>query len=603
MSSERADGVLVALAVGDALGWPQEDRSQIVGGRAAREVEPAPTFRPWQRYGGTRFANYIDHVDAGTYSDDTQLALAVGRACLRGSDWWAWLTEVELPQWPIYQRGGGGAVLRASRAWAAGRPPWQIGTTAREHAQAESYFKAGGNGVAMRIAPHVLVAVSEGISWGHLARRVISDGLTTHAHPHAILGAVLHARALSRTLTTTGTLEYGTLLEDLLGDRTWTDFDVMHESADRLPAGWHHAADTLPTPHPRDEWNRAVRESLDSLTVADAALQRGPAADDRKTLEAIGCFDRSRSGAGTVAAIAAVYVASRSAVQPTSGLLRTAFLNGADTDTIASMTASLLGALHGTRWLGVLGQQVQDATYISNLARQLTRPLSRAEPAHGRISDSAMRRWTKDLHHLLIDRMPDGRRAEIVQITPLAAKNGAGGARVQLRSIDGQTFYVDKVSRSSSRADLEFEASPAFRSAQRGRRSNEPAMEFSDQPIRQPSAIVHVETRVANLHRSANFYEDLLGLRVGRSEGHFVLENGLRFVQFRSTATGGAPTRGLLVTIAHPDLDGLVRRARDHGNDAVWSERGDSLWLKDPDGNVVRVTTMPTDLRVDRLNP
>ena len=110
MSINRVDkvvGLLLGAAAGDALGWPQEDRSQIVGGRAAREVEPRPEFRAWERNAGTRFARYVEPIGAGEYSDDTQIMLAVARSCLRGANWSEWLRGVELPLWPVYQRGGG----------------------------------------------------------------------------------------------------------------------------------------------------------------------------------------------------------------------------------------------------------------------------------------------------------------------------------------------------------------------------------------------------------------------------------------------------------------------------------------------------------------
>ena len=128
---DRAAGAMLGAAVGDALGWPQEDRSQIVGGRQAREVEPRAQFRTWTRTAGSRFARYMDPVGAGEYSDDTQLMLATARSLLLRDQWLQRLRDVELPQWILYQRGGGGAVLRASRTWASGQEPWSVATSRR----------------------------------------------------------------------------------------------------------------------------------------------------------------------------------------------------------------------------------------------------------------------------------------------------------------------------------------------------------------------------------------------------------------------------------------------------------------------------------------
>lgn len=91
---------------------------------------------------------------AGEYSDDTQLLLAVARACLAGNQWLEHLRVVELPFWPTYQRGGGRAALTACRAWQDSSPPWAS-------TKAASYFAAGANGAAMRIAPHVLATATE----------------------------------------------------------------------------------------------------------------------------------------------------------------------------------------------------------------------------------------------------------------------------------------------------------------------------------------------------------------------------------------------------------------------------------------------------------
>src|SRR5262249_8652412 len=93
---------------------------------------------------------------------------------------------------------------------------------------------------------------------------------------------------------------------------------------------------------------------------------------DEQTLRELGCFDKRRNGAGTISAVAAIYLAARTATRPSAGLLRAAFLPKADTDTLASMTASLLGALHGPDWTDELNREVQDARYLHDLADRLS---------------------------------------------------------------------------------------------------------------------------------------------------------------------------------------------------------------------------------------
>lgn len=55
---------MLGAAAGDALGWPQEQRSGIVGGQRSRQVEPKFEFRSWTRWAGTQFSRYEDPVAA-----------------------------------------------------------------------------------------------------------------------------------------------------------------------------------------------------------------------------------------------------------------------------------------------------------------------------------------------------------------------------------------------------------------------------------------------------------------------------------------------------------------------------------------------------------
>src|ERR1700678_3437091 len=163
--ADRVRGMLTAAAVGDALGWPQELRSNIVGGQKARAVQPQPRFRSWERNSGTQYARYQETVNAGEYSDDTQLLLAVARSCLSGKEWLPRLTGAELPTWLLYHRGAGRAVISAARAWADGHPPWERGSErGRSGDPVAQYFQAGANGAAMRIAPHAVITAAQDTS-------------------------------------------------------------------------------------------------------------------------------------------------------------------------------------------------------------------------------------------------------------------------------------------------------------------------------------------------------------------------------------------------------------------------------------------------------
>src|SRR5674476_34951 len=168
---DRAVASYLGAAVGDALGWPQENRSSNMD----RQV-PAPSiaFRTWHRRGGNRFNAYEEPVLAGEYSDDTQMICAISRKLNKGPSWYEWLVRVELPAFPIYQRGAGRAVLRACRSWLAGVCPWE----AQKGTDSTAYFNAGGNGGAMRVLPHAVLAASSDRSVNR--EDVVRNVTTTH---------------------------------------------------------------------------------------------------------------------------------------------------------------------------------------------------------------------------------------------------------------------------------------------------------------------------------------------------------------------------------------------------------------------------------------
>ncbi len=96
----KAEGAFVALAAGDALGWPQEMPRRVRGGVGGGA--PSLEFRAWTRRSGGRFGLYDETIGAGEYSDDTQLALAVARCRAdHGEDWWKAWVRMELPRWTL----------------------------------------------------------------------------------------------------------------------------------------------------------------------------------------------------------------------------------------------------------------------------------------------------------------------------------------------------------------------------------------------------------------------------------------------------------------------------------------------------------------------
>lgn len=477
----RTRGLLFGAAVGDALGWPQEQRSGIVGGQASRTTTPGLAFRRWVRWAGGQYARYQDPVGAGEYSDDTQLLLATARACLHGDDWLSWLTEFELPAWPLYQRGGGRAVLSACQGWRTGTAPWQ-----GPRARVRSYFNAGANGVAMRIAPHAVTTLTDPTP-DRLISRVVADGVRTHGHPRALLGAVVYALAVRHTLRQQGTVEYGDVVLAVAGMAQWRDPALALAA---VPEGWAEAfSDACDVPFDT-AWTATAREMEALLDTARASLDRAALADDPQTLAALGCFDKDRNGAGTVTAAAACYLAARASVRPSMGLLRAAFLDRADTDTLASMTAALLGALHGTDWIGPLTREVQDGAYLAQTAAALAGPLPEPGAAGKAPSEASSATWLGALaENGGTDRFVDGRAVAQVCKHRLESKS-QDVTRFVLVLDDGQSLYVDRAVK----------------------KVRPPAVARAEPSSVPPAAVTRIAVHVRDLAETRRFYGEVLGL-------------------------------------------------------------------------------------------
>ncbi|MGC4897378.1 ADP-ribosylglycohydrolase family protein [Micromonospora sp. DT31] len=582
LSAQVATGMFLGAAVGDALGWPQEARGGLIGGQKERDrVKPQMTFRSWIRHAGHYSSRYRDLVQPGEYSDDTQLLLATARACLAGDRWWQRLTEAELPTWLLYQRGGGGAVLRAAGAWASGRPPWDLGKSARSQDARDRYRNAGANGIAMRIAPHVLWADTPRA----LIQRVVRDGITTHGHPRALVGALVYAFALRHAAQTQATHGFGDSIGAAAGGLIDAD-QILQE----LPASW---ATSSELDHFADAWRDTNKEAQQLLEIIADSLQQGAMSNPESTLERIGCTDPKVNGSGTVTATAAIYLASRFAARPQGGLLTAAFLRKADTDTLASMTGAILGALHGIDWLGDLALTVQDAAYLVKIAEHSQARIKdphhwpEFQPRHLReglkrtLLNASADNASSKLHEF-----PDGRRFRIAELKAL----DDGVLRTRLQLSDGQTVLID-----APVPDSPPPLAPADQ--QSGRRHDEssaPTATASADKDVSPEAAVILAAR--SLTRSAAFYAQLIGRDIPVRSGTAHIGPGLLLQQ--QAADAPIDTASVSVQITVSLLSDVARRL---GLKTQHGEGGpqDVLEVKDPDGRIVRVSQRHTRTQRD----
>ena len=337
--NNKCRGAMLATAIGDALGWPNEIRSN----NKSKGTCGGENFVAWIRR-NSKPCYHDEKILPGEYSDDTQLTLSVARSIIVGN-WEKFFSEKELVFWLRYERGGGKASLNAAKFYKEGISPWQS-----KHAFA--YFNAGGNGTVMRILPHVIFQ-QRTPSPVNLMTDVIKDSIITHGHPRAILGATCYAFALDYLLKKKTVLSYGELVSAVIdGQKVWGAYPNIDVFSD-----WLNTANQYFDFY--KEWNNVLVSMLTQLEFISSSLKKGLMLDDSSVLNQLGCYSKI-SGAGDVAILASIYLASRYANNPVLGIKVPASSVGIDTDTIASITGGLLGMLCGTEWIPPEWTTVQD---------------------------------------------------------------------------------------------------------------------------------------------------------------------------------------------------------------------------------------------------
>lgn len=352
---DKYAGAILGAAVGDALGWPYEQNSKNI---SKKELKDKGMFQKWIRRDGGRFWSHDEEINPGEYSDDTQLIIATARSLRYGDSWSKNFTKIELPAWLSYERGGGGATKRAAQAWKRGNSPWDLAKEKR--ADVEKYFNAGGNGVAMRILPHIFN--KEG-NFDEVMHQVILNGIFTHGHPRALIGATVYADALMYLLNKEKILGYGELVDYLITRKdVWGKFPNIQKIE-----SWFNAAETVLKNKYMSLWDDVAEEVISLLRIVKEGLEQGALDMGNEVLEKLGCFNKNINGAGTVTAVAAIYLASKYASSPRLGLIEAASLKNADTDTLASMVGGLLGMIHGQEFLSASWIDLQDYDFLVKL--------------------------------------------------------------------------------------------------------------------------------------------------------------------------------------------------------------------------------------------
>lgn len=321
----------------DALGFITELTTSL--GEVSRRSGGAKVENtvPWKRRIGGRFGPMVD-LPAGTYSDDTQLRLAVSRSIrANGRFDVEAFSKIELPVFLSYEMRAGKGTKAAAYELMKRHVRWSSNFFENERA---SYLNTGGNGAAMRIQPHVWSAP------GHRPRdfigAVAADAIITHGHPRGVVGAVIHANALSSVLRRGHIpdpgvwgqiVEYASTLPDVM--------EAQEPLRERWLPLWEKGA--------KRTWREAVDETIaEGLTMVaqaqEAVSSAGREAAYRELVTGYGGKRRETAGSGMIAAMASLVAAWLYRDDPVEGLLMVVNQLGTDTDTIATLTGALLGA-------------------------------------------------------------------------------------------------------------------------------------------------------------------------------------------------------------------------------------------------------------------
>ncbi len=316
-------------AYGDALGWISE-LTDSAGLR--RRTGGAPLCRPieWTRRIGGR-AGITISLPLGCYSDDSQLRLATGRAIgPNGFDVEAF-AKVELPIWLSYGLGGGKSTSAAAANLTKPKAAWFANTF-------KGWINSGGNGAAMRIQPHIWAARTPDNVESFLPD-VIRNTVCTHSHPIGLMGAVLHALTLARTMVTG---RHPSADDLLVATDVAAGLPEIMQRDTEIGSYWRVAFERESGAF-SEAWMRAVDECKDAIRIVGRNISNLSGADRYADIvDRLKLRDPTRRGSGMLTAVAAVGLIWCEA-RPEEALRIAANALGTDTDTIATMAGAILG--------------------------------------------------------------------------------------------------------------------------------------------------------------------------------------------------------------------------------------------------------------------
>ena len=362
---DQFSGVLLGSAIADALGWMTEFLKSKKQLKRIYGVDTIIDFHTWKKKTGGRFRTYIDVIQPGEYSDDTQLMLCTARS-LRpdGTCDMEHFSKSELPLWLDYARGAGITVTTAARAIQRKSASWNNNFFKVKRGNVYSdYREAGANGAAMRIAPIVLANSNRFDETAY--NEIWKNAIVTHGHPRAIIGALLHGKALQLVLEQ-GFTSSGDILSELQSFVNTLYIPLQEAPIGEWVRKWNYGQNV--------ELEVCFQDVKNEVASQLYFIERTLNAPQVEVLTQLGCFDRATKGSGTATALAAVALFLRYGHDYQRAILETINMVGADTDTIGLMVGALAGAVRG--YIGIPDRwavRLQDFSYFLRVAKALSK--------------------------------------------------------------------------------------------------------------------------------------------------------------------------------------------------------------------------------------
>lgn len=364
---DKYKGSIKLSAIGDALGWITEFENNHQSIKDKFGKEKIECFYKWQKKVGGRFYGFTDNIKAGSYSDDTQLLLAVARSIKKdGRLDHNYFAKIELPNWLDYARGGGRTVKTAAEKIKRKSIKWFNNFyNLKVNGVNYNYKESGANGAAMRVLP---IALANHGNAEKIKEEIFCNSIITHGHPRAILGAMLYGYAIDQIIY---------LNPD---DFNWENYitQIGFDFSKKFELSFINKMEIREW---LKEWNKSSNKSFETIYdetiietqnqlrfVYKSIRQNTPV---EETLKKIGCFDPATKGSGISTVIAGIFLATKFHKKPLDAITHSVNALGSDTDSISAFTGGLVGALHGINIIPERWKSVQDSQYLEIVAERL----------------------------------------------------------------------------------------------------------------------------------------------------------------------------------------------------------------------------------------